>query len=267
VPGSYSGAVPRAAVVVLAGGSGSRVGAGVNKVYLPLAGRRIVSWSLRSASRVPDAASLVLVVRPDDLALAQDVLGGEAAGLGVVTVLGGATRHESEDAALAHLAPHVEAGEIDVIAVHDAARPFAGPSLFRSVVEVADALGGAVPTLPALGVTAVGDDGQSRPGGPTAGRIGAFGAARPGSSSSRLARVQTPQAFRAKDLLAAYTAAHAEGYQGTDTASSVEAFSDLPVHTVPGSPLNVKVTYPRDLLVAEHLLAAHPRLLTWGPTS
>jgi 2-C-methyl-D-erythritol 4-phosphate cytidylyltransferase len=232
-------------VVVLGGGSGTRVGADVNKVYLPLAGRRVVSWSLQWAAQAGDVDRFVLVVRPEDAELAGQVLRQEARGLDVRMVVGGPTRHESEDAALVHLAPAVEAGEIDVIAVHDGARPLAGPGMFRSVLSTARAVGGAVPALPADGVLRVRSDGQPDPG-----RAGA-------PDRYRLARVQTPQAFRAKDLLAAYAAAHAAGYLGTDTASSVEAYSRLLIQTVAGSRQNLKVTYPRDLLVAEQLLAAH----------
>jgi 2-C-methyl-D-erythritol 4-phosphate cytidylyltransferase len=235
----------RAAVVVLGGGSGSRVGAGVNKVYLPLAGRRVVSWSLQSAAQLPEVGALVLVVRGEDAELAEEVLRTEARGLDVRMVIGGAVRHESEDAALSDLAPAVENGEIDVIAVHDGARPLAGPSLFRSVITTARAVGGAVPALPAVGIVPVGLDGQPS------------GAPSSGAAAHRLVRVQTPQAFRAKDLLAAYAAAHDSGHRGTDTASSVCAFSGLLVQTVAGSRQNLKVTYPHDLVLAEQLLAAH----------
>jgi 2-C-methyl-D-erythritol 4-phosphate cytidylyltransferase len=232
----------RTAVVVLGGGSGTRLGAGVNKVYLPLAGRPVLAWSLQWASQVPEVGPLVVVVRPEDVDLAKEVLRREALGLDVRLVVGGATRHASEDAALVHLAPYVDAGEIDVVAVHDGARPLAGPALFRSVVTTARAVGGAVPALPALGVLPVGADG--RPGRPLGSTDG----------PQRLARVQTPQAFRAKDLLAAYAGALDRGFQGTDTASTVEAYSDLVVQTVAGSRQNLKVTYPHDLFVAERLL-------------
>ena len=227
---------------MLAGGSGSRIGAGLNKVYLPVAGHPVVWWSLASAARVAHVVSAVLVVRPEDIPLAEDVLRPDAGGLDVRITVGGATRHASEDAALALLAPDVERGSVDVIAVHDGARPLAGPALWRSVIEIAHAVGGAVPALPAPGVL------------PAATLTDGIPAGEP--ATHRLARVQTPQAFRAKDLLVAYAAAHGNGYQGTDTASSVEEFSGLVVRTVPGSPLNLKVTYPRDLAVAERLLTA-----------
>jgi 2-C-methyl-D-erythritol 4-phosphate cytidylyltransferase len=230
-----------AAAVVLAGGSGTRVGAGLNKVYLPLAGRRVVSWSFTWAGQVSEIGRFVLVVRPEDAELATQTLRREAAHLKVDVVVGGGTRHESEEAALAHLAPSIGTGDVEVVAIHDGARPLAGPSLWRSVVQTAAAVGGAVPALPASGVLPVGDDGHPVP---------------PRGQTEGLTRVQTPQAFRAKDLLAAYDSARAVGYQGTDTACSAESFSGLVVQAVAGSRTNLKVTYPHDLFLAERLLAA-----------
>jgi len=205
----------------------------------------------------------VVVVRPEDVRLAEEVLHREARGLEVQLVVGGATRHRSEDAALAHLAPFVEAGELDVVAVHDGARPLAGPGLFRSVIGTAGAVGGAVPVLPAKGLlptappvplSADPSAPSGTPGPPDP--LDPLGPLGPLDLSRRLARVQTPQAFRAKDLLAAYTAALDAGFQGTDTASTIERFSHLVVQAVAGSPANLKVTYPHDLLLAERLLAA-----------
>jgi 2-C-methyl-D-erythritol 4-phosphate cytidylyltransferase len=74
----------------------------------------------------------------------------------------------------------------------------------------------------------------------------------------RHVRVQTPQAFRAAPLLAAYRAATAAGFEGTDTSASMERFSDVTVHCFPGDPRNLKVTYAQDLFLAEQLLSAGP---------
>jgi 2-C-methyl-D-erythritol 4-phosphate cytidylyltransferase len=231
----------RAAFVVLAGGSGTRLGAGTNKVYLPLAGRRVVSWSFVWASQVPEIGQFVLVVRPEDVELARETLARDVPELTVDVVTGGATRHASEQAGLDHLRHLVDAGVVDVVAVHDGARPLARPALVRSVVTTAARVGGALPALPAGPVVPVDANGVPGPAGDGHG---------PG-----LARVQTPQAFRAAPLVAAYRAASAAGYEGTDTASSVEAFSDLTVQVVAGSRHNLKVTYPGDLPLAERLLA------------
>jgi 2-C-methyl-D-erythritol 4-phosphate cytidylyltransferase len=229
-------------LVVLAGGNGSRLGADLNKVYLSLAGRRVISWSFLRASRVAEFGHFVLVVRPQDTDLARATLRRDVPGLDVDLVVGGATRHDSELAGLTRLAPRIESGEVDVVAVHDGARPLADPALFRSIVSTARLVGGALPALAADGVVAVHRDGTplAIPG-PL--RLPAQRGARP---------VQTPQAFRAR-AAGGLPRGSAVGYQGTDTASSVEEFSDLVVQVVAGSRHNIKVTYPRDLALAERL--------------
>ena len=139
-------------MVVLAGGSGSRVGGNLNKVYLPLAGRRVISWSFTWASQVTAGRAL----HPCGPAGGRRTGRADAAPRGagrppIELVIGGDTRHGSEQAALDQLAPRIESGEVDVVAIHDGARPLAGPALFRSVISTAAAVGGAVPALPALG--------------------------------------------------------------------------------------------------------------------
>jgi 2-C-methyl-D-erythritol 4-phosphate cytidylyltransferase len=89
--------------IVLAAGSGTRVGNSRSKVYLPLAGRRIVTWSLELFQKIPGIGRLVLVVRNDDQELAEEVLDRELPGVPVDLVTGGETRH-AEYRALLHLA-------------------------------------------------------------------------------------------------------------------------------------------------------------------
>ena len=227
-----------AAAVVLAGGSGSRLGAEENKVYLPLAGRRLVSWALQAFADVPVVGPLVLVVRPADRALAEDTVHSEVRSP-VELVQGGPTRHQSEWAALCHLAPRIRAGEVDVVAVHDGARPLAGRRLIETTIGAARVHGAAVPSLPL-------DD---------AGVLSAALGVRAEPADRRLVRVQTPQAFRAAPLLEAYEQAARDGFAGTDTAACVERYGGPPVHCLAGDPRNLKVTYRRDLVLAERLLA------------
>lgn len=224
-----------AAVVVLAAGSGSRVGADTNKVLLPLAGRPLLAWSVLAALAVDDVATVVVVGRPDDrdpLAAAISPLLGDRE---VLLVDGGTTRHASEDAALTVLAPAIERGEVDVVAIHDGARPLAQPELFALAITTAREHGAAVPTVALTGL---------------ADRDPSAGALPPGE----VVGVQTPQAFRAQPLLAAYRAAAGDGFAGTDTAACLERYADLPIRAVPGGAANLKVTYPEDLATAEALL-------------
>ena len=224
------------AVVILAAGSGSRVGAEVNKVLLPLRGVPVLVWSVRDAIALPDVRRLVLVVRPEDRSAVESAVAPHLGDREVLVVDGGATRHASEWAALRVLAPDVESGEVDVVVVHDGARPLAGRPLWEAVVAAAREVGGAIPVVP---VTHLMSQDQ---------RI----------VSERVGGVQTPQAFRARDVLAAYRAASADGFEGTDTSACVAAYRDVEVAAVPGSPLNLKVTFPEDVALAEELSPTGP---------
>jgi len=231
---------PQAAGVVLASGAGTRVGASLNKVYLPLAGRRLVSWSIEAFARVRAVGVIVLVARPQDGDLVDWVLDREVNGTEVEVVYGGRTRQESELRALRHLADRIGTGAVDTVLLHDAARPLISPALIAGVLHSAREHGGAVPGLLADDILAVGADGES------------LGDRPPGT----IVRAQTPQGFRAAPLLDAYERAAREGFEGTDTASVMERFSALPVHWVRGEQQNFKVTYPHDLVVAEQVLAS-----------
>jgi 2-C-methyl-D-erythritol 4-phosphate cytidylyltransferase len=228
---------PRTAYVVLAGGSGSRVGAERNKAFLPLAGRHVVSWSLLWASRVPSVSVLLLVTREVDRVLAREVLAKDLPGIPVEVIAGGSTRHGSECAALDHLAPLVFSGTIDLIAFHDAARPLAVPSVVSGVLEAAARLGSAVPALPSPALVPVVDDQASAP-----------------VVLGDHVCVQTPQAFRARDLVAAFDAAREAGFAGTDTAGTMEIFSSGPVRVMPGTRTNIKITFSWDVPAAERLV-------------
>ena len=220
-----------AAVVILAGGSGTRVGAEANKVLLPLAGDTVLGRSVRAVLAVAEVTRLVIGVRAGDedavrRAIAP-LLGEHEARL----VPGGATRHASEYAALQALAGEVEAGEIDVVAVHDGARPLAGSELFEATFAAAREHGGAVPVVELPGL--LGRD--LRP------------------VADHLAGVQTPQAFRAAPLLEAHRRAAADGFESTDTAACFERYAGLPVVAVHGGATNLKITFPEDLVTAERL--------------
>jgi 2-C-methyl-D-erythritol 4-phosphate cytidylyltransferase len=227
--------VPGAVAVVLAAGLGTRVGADGNKAYLRIADRSMVAWSIDTLARVPEIARTVLVFRRGEHELARDTIRRELPSATVEFVEGGDSRHASESNVLAYLAADIESGTVDVVVIHDAARPLAAPDMFVTALSVAREFGGAIPAIPAADVirTSGGDNVESM---------------------TNVVRVQTPQAFRAAALLAAYRAAAREGFEGTDTSSCVEAFTDIDVRTFRGEQRNLKVTYAADITVAERLL-------------
>ena len=226
----------RAAVAVLAAGAGTRVGGTLNKVLLPVAGVPIVARSVRTACAVPDVERVVLVVRDGEpeavRAAVEPYLPDDAPE--VAMVVGGATRHASEWAAVQLLAASIEAGELDVVALHDAARPCAGVPLYEAVLAAAERLGGAIPVTRLTDLVSV-----------------------DGSPSARsLVGVQTPQAFRAAELLAAHRAAARAGFESTDTAGCLASYAEVTIGAIESGPDNLKVTVADDVRVAEALSSA-----------
>ena len=226
--------LPRTGVVVVAAGSGARVGAGTNKVLLPLRGEPVLAWSVRTVCALAYVDRIVVVVRPRDRDAVAAVVEAELRpGQQAVLVDGGETRHASEWRGLQPLRAEVEAGRLEVVAIHDAARPLAGPDLFHRTVRLAHERGGALPVRPRPGLL------------DSAGRV-----------HRDLVGVQTPQAFRAGPLLAAYTEADREGWTGTDTAGCVARYTRTELMGVRGPATNLKVTFPEDLALADRLIAA-----------
>lgn len=199
--------------VVVAAGSGQRFGG--PKQYAPLAGRRVVDWSIEAARSVADGVVLVVP--------AGDVLDDEPAVDAVVA--GSDTRSGSVRAGLAAVP-----GDAEVVLVHDGARPLASHALFRSVVDAV--LTGADAAVPVVALLDTVTDAHGVP-----------------ADREALRAVQTPQGFRATAL----RAVHLGEPEATDDASLVVAGGGR-LRAVQGERWNLKVTEADDLLVAEALL-------------
>lgn len=222
---------PTVASVVLAAGSGTRFGHDINKVWLPLNGRHIISRSLTNAAANFKDARIILVINPADEEFARKALAADAMPTSIEIVYGGSSRHESEFNALQYLKPAIDAGDIDIVLIHDGARPLATPELFSAIADGAARHGGAIPTI-ALDAREMDS-----------------------TREESVARVQTPQGFKAQPLLAAYEKSVEEGFVGTDTAACMEKFfPEVKILAVPGDVFNFKITYPQDLATAERLL-------------
>jgi 2-C-methyl-D-erythritol 4-phosphate cytidylyltransferase len=209
-----------AVALLVAAGSGERLGAGRPKAFVVLAGRPMLEWSL-DALRAAGIDDIVVALPP-----------GEAVD-GVVCVEGGATRSASVRAALAAATP----GE--PVVVHDAARPLVTPEHFTAALA---ALGEADCAVAAAPVTdTVKEADGARLVTATLDR-------------SRLWAIQTPQAFRRTVLERALAVDDDTLAQATDDAWLVERMGGA-VRVVESTPANFKVTTPYDLAIAEHLLA------------
>ncbi|WP_426571070.1 IspD/TarI family cytidylyltransferase [Aquihabitans sp. McL0605] len=200
-------------VIVVAAGSGSRFGGA--KQYAPLAGRRVIDWSIDAARSVADG--VVLVAAPDEADAAEPAVD--------IVVAGGATRSASVRAGL-----DAVPSDAAVVLVHDGARPTASHALFRSVVDAV--LAGADAVVPVIDVVDTITDLHGVP-----------------VDRDALRAVQTPQGFRADAL----RAVHAARPEATDDASLVVAGGGR-LRPVQGERWNLKITEPDDLTVAEALM-------------
>jgi 2-C-methyl-D-erythritol 4-phosphate cytidylyltransferase len=185
---------------------------------------------------LPPVGPVVLVTRPADREFVEELV-SDLPDPRPSVVAGGASRQESELRGLRALAPRIRAGQVDTVLIHDGARPLVSAELATRVIDTAQRYGGAVPGVDRTDLAVPGSDGT-------------IVAAAPDG----LVAVQTPQGFAAAPLLAAYERADRDGWQGTDTASCVQHYTELPVYRVAGDPANLKITYPHDLLVAEAVL-------------
>ncbi len=231
---------PRVAVLIPAAGAGARVGAGHNKLLLPLAGEPVLVHTVRAFQAQPAIERIGVIVRPEDRPALERCFGvGAGRGKLLPWIPGGAQRQDSVYNGLAALASDPPAW----VLVHDGARPCCSAALIARVLAAlaeAGAAHGVVPVLPLNDTVRRLSGGRSE----VVPREGLF-------------RTQTPQGFHWDALWAAHRAARARGLQGTDDAQLLEADGGT-VAFVEGEPDNIKITTAEDLRLAEWLLRGRP---------
>jgi 2-C-methyl-D-erythritol 4-phosphate cytidylyltransferase len=265
----------RMVAVVLGGGLGQRLGAGMPKQLLTLGGRTLIEHCVAAFDRAPGIDEILVVMARGYTARAQALLAGDGlagdglagdglagdglagdglAGDGLAAdglagaayrkvtgvIEGGPTRPDSTRAALAAIAAGAGAAGDCGVLLHDAARPLVDQRIIADCVAALgehDAAGVAVPASDTMVVTENGVM-HSMP------------------RRETLQRCQTPQCFRLSVIARAHELAAADpGFAPTDDCGVVMRYlPEVAVHIVPGSERNIKVTYPHDLAVAEALL-------------
>jgi 2-C-methyl-D-erythritol 4-phosphate cytidylyltransferase len=219
---------PRAAAVIVAGGSGRRFGAEVPKQYLLLAGEPVLLHTVRAFETHPSIHSVVVVLPPADA----DAPPRWLRETGARIVAGGEERGDSvwNGLCAAHAA--------EVILIHDGARPLVSHDVIDRVIAAVTPDTGAIAAIP------VAD---------TLKQVGAEHVIAATQPRAGLWQAQTPQAFPRTMILDVYRDARNNGVIGTDDASLCEHFGRR-VRVVDGSAFNLKVTRPDDLHIAEALL-------------
>jgi 2-C-methyl-D-erythritol 4-phosphate cytidylyltransferase len=220
--------------ILVAAGSGSRLGVGEPKAFVKLHGRTMLHYSLATLAKIPAIAEVVIAIPSGLDKRTRDEAARAGLEVPVKITPGGAERQDSVRLALA-----LTSAEAQVILIHDAARPFADTALFRRCLEAAAARGAAIAAIP------VAD---------TLKRV-ADGAIVATVKRAGLYQAQTPQAFQRRLLVAAHERAAREHIIATDDADLVEQIGGT-VEIVEGSALNMKITTRSDLMIAESLAAA-----------
>jgi 2-C-methyl-D-erythritol 4-phosphate cytidylyltransferase len=222
--------------IIPAAGSGTRFGGALPKQFIELAGAPILVHTLRRFVACAEIGAVVVALPIDKVAEFQEQIKNFALSKPIFCVNGGAERSDSIFNALAAVADL----KPEIVAVHDAVRPFVTPAQIAAVIAKAKEVGAAILALPATDTIKEVDNGLIQR---TLDR-------------RRIWRAQTPQAFRYELLLRANREAHAAGLPSaltTDDALLVERLG-VPIAVVEGSPHNIKITAPEDLVLAETLL-------------
>jgi 2-C-methyl-D-erythritol 4-phosphate cytidylyltransferase len=221
--------------IVPAAGEGRRLHGPARKQFRLLCGVPVLVWTLRALARSGVVDRVVLVVPPGEEGRCCEAVLAPFQQAVDALVAGGADRQASVAAGL-----QAAGGDTDLILVHDAARPLVPPETIRAAVACAADHGAALVAVPVSDTIKL---------------VGPDDAVERTLPRGRLWAAQTPQVFRAALLRAAHERAEADGLRATDESALVERLGH-PVRVVPGTPENLKITTPQDLLVAEELLRA-----------
>jgi len=234
----------RIAVILPAAGLGTRMGkshvaekSGTSrKQFMLLDGAPILIHTVRKFAASDRVSEILVAVRADDREWVESMLSAEFSGGKVRVVEGGNSRQESVQNALASLDP-----ETDLVAVHDAVRPFIDIETIHKVFDEAAETGAAIVAVPAIDTVKQVTRGTDHV------RV------RSTIPREKLVMAQTPQVFRYGLIVRAFDSARADGFSGTDESSLVERL-DVEVSVVPGSDRNIKITKPGDMELARLFL-------------
>src|SRR5580658_4072505 len=231
----------KVSVILPAAGLGTRMGRAVpekagtsRKQFMLLEGSPILLHTIRKFAFSPAVTEIVVALRAEDIDWVRELLGAEKFGKPVRLVEGGDSRQESVEHALAALHAKTE-----LVAVHDAVRPFIEHSVLEKVFAEAEDTGAAI-----VGIVPVDTVKQVH-----------RNKIRQTIPRERLILAQTPQVFRFDLLKSAFAKAREDNFAGTDESSLVERLDQVEVSVVPGSDHNLKITKPSDMDLARLFLA------------
>lgn len=218
--------------VIVAGGTGTRMGGSLPKQFLLLKEKPVLYYSLQAFLEAFDDLEIILVLPENHVGTGQEIIDAYFDQERIQITEGGDTRFQSVKNGLQLIE------EESIVFVHDAVRCLINRELIHRCYEAALATGTAIPVIPSKDsvrlLTEEGNDAIDR---------------------NTVMLVQTPQTFHSKILLPAFQIDYKDKF--TDEATVVEAYG-LKVSLIPGEENNIKITRPADLLLAEKMLEETP---------
>jgi len=231
----------KVSVIIPAAGLGTRMGRSApekegisRKQFMLLNGSPILIHTIRKFVSSPLVTEIVVALRGDDMDWAKQLFKSQGLGASVRPVEGGESRQQSVENALASIKD-----DTDLVAVHDAVRPFVSREVIEKVIQEAHENGAAI-----VGIVPVDTVKQVH-----------RNKVRATLPRERLILTQTPQVFRLKLLRQAFEKARQDLFVGTDESSLIERLEEVEVSVVLGSDRNIKITKPTDMDLARLYLA------------
>lgn len=216
-------------VVIVAGGSGSRMKSEIPKQFIEIKGKPLILWTIDKFQLFDSYMKIIVVLPENHLIVWQQIIEQHPAYKKLIVTSGGATRFHSVNRGLEHIS------ENEIVGIHDAVRPLVSIDTIKRCYEMAALKNSAIPVIDVEDslrtVTVRGNQILER---------------------SSVKRVQTPQVFNAEKLITAYENCIEKNF--TDDASVFESYFGS-IQMVEGNQENIKITYPADIRIAEILLA------------
>ena len=225
----------RTLAIILAGGTGKRMGTSTNKQFLLLDNRPIIVRTLQIFEECRQVDGIYLVVNHKDLALIQEeILEPYKFHKIMKLVIGGRLRQDSVKNGLEAIEP-----PCDIVIIHDGARPFVSPAFIEKGIFLMEMYDAIIPALPVKDTIKV---------------VSKEGFVTKTLERDLLWAVQTPQTFKYETILKAYREGMAKKLYGYDDATFLEHMGKR-VKVIEGSPYNIKITTPEDLHIARGMLS------------
>ncbi len=232
----------KVSVIIPAAGLGTRMGRSApekegisRKQFMLLNGSPILIHTIRKFESSPLVNEIIVALRGDDLEWAKELFKSQGLGPTVRPVEGGESRQQSVENALASIQ-----NDTDLVAVHDAVRPFVSREVIEKVINEAHTTGAAI-----VGIVPV----------DTVKQVHQRNKVRATLPREKLVLAQTPQVFRLPLLRQAFEKARQDQFIGTDESSLVERLENVDVSVVMGSDRNIKITRPTDMDLARLYLS------------